>query len=291
MKFLSVIPARGGSKGIPRKNLVKINGRSLLEYSIKAALSVDQITDLVVSTDDAEIADIARELGAQVPFIRPLELATDQAQSAPVIRHAIEYMENLKGFGVISTSLSARNAEIESLFINIPFEIFDTLEDGIKWAIGWFMGLFGFSEEEIEKATDFDFVKPIRDAVMDAIDWVRDLFRFDGKGVDFSKLAKFIDILLWPLNQAIKWIRKLFGFEEKEGEEFSLGKLITDALNNIFAWFKKLLDFALRISSFKATPGVTNSVTPLLTMVLVCFGSSSWSQIATRFPAFTNFGK
>mgnify|MGYP005629541703 CR=1 FL=1 len=54
---------------------------------------------------------------------------------------------------------------------------------------------FGFSEEEIEKATDFDFVKPIRDAVMGAIDWVRDLFRFDGKGVDFSKLAKFIDIL------------------------------------------------------------------------------------------------
>jgi len=98
MKLLSIIPARGGSKGIPRKNLAKINGRPLIEYSIKAALDVNQITDLIVSTDDKEIADIARELGAQVPFIRPLELATDQAQSAPVVRHAVEFMEKLKGY-------------------------------------------------------------------------------------------------------------------------------------------------------------------------------------------------
>ena len=139
--------------------------------------------------------------------------------------------------------LSFISGALKGLIDFFVFDLANLIQDGIKWAIGWFMGLFGFSEEEIEKATDFDFVKPIRDAVMDAIDWIRDLFRFDGKGVDFSKLAKFIDILLWPLNQAIKWIRKLFGFEEKEGEEFSLGKLITDALNNIFAWFKKLLDF------------------------------------------------
>lgn len=98
MKLLSIIPARGGSKGIPRKNLAKINGRPLIEYSIKAALDVNQITDLIVSTDDKEIADIARELGAQVPFIRPLELATDQAQSAPVVMHAVEFMEKLKGY-------------------------------------------------------------------------------------------------------------------------------------------------------------------------------------------------
>jgi len=98
MKFLSIIPARGGSKGIPRKNLAKINGRPLIEYSIKAALDVSQITDVVVSTDDKEIADVSRELGAQVPFIRPLELATDKAQSAPVVRHAVEFMEKLKGY-------------------------------------------------------------------------------------------------------------------------------------------------------------------------------------------------
>jgi len=98
MKLLSIIPARGGSKGIPRKNLAKVNGRPLIEYSIKAALDVNQITDLIVSTDDKEIADIAKELGAQVPFIRPLELATDKAQSAPVVRHAVEFMEKLKGY-------------------------------------------------------------------------------------------------------------------------------------------------------------------------------------------------
>jgi hypothetical protein len=150
--------------------------------------------------------------------------------------------------------LSFISGALKGLIDFFVFDLANLIQDGIKWAIGWFMGLFGFNEEEIEKATDFDFVKPIRDAVMDAIDWVRDLFRFDGKGVDFSKLAKFIDILLWPLNQAIKWVRKLFGFEEKEGEEFSLGKLITDALNKIFEWFGKLLDFDMG-SLLKSIPG------------------------------------
>jgi CMP-N,N'-diacetyllegionaminic acid synthase len=93
MRFLAVIPARGGSKAIPQKNVIKLLGRPLLEYSIEQALRVDRLSKVVVSTDDENISEIAKKAGALVPFIRPLELATDEAQSAPVIKHALEFME------------------------------------------------------------------------------------------------------------------------------------------------------------------------------------------------------
>ena len=93
MKLLAVIPARGDSKGVPRKNIASINNRPLISYTIDAALSVDRITDVVVSTDDEEIAKVAENLGAKVPFIRPANLATDSAESAPVIIHALKHME------------------------------------------------------------------------------------------------------------------------------------------------------------------------------------------------------
>ena len=150
--------------------------------------------------------------------------------------------------------LSFISGALKGLIDFFVFDLAALIQDGIKWAIGWFMGLFGFSEEEIEKATDFDFVKPIRDAVMGAIDWVRDLFRFDGKGIKFDGLAPLLDILMWPLNKAIDWVRDLFGWKEEGEEDFSLGKLITDALNKIFEWFGKLLNFDFS-SLLKSIPG------------------------------------
>jgi len=93
MKILAVVPARGGSKSVLRKNIALIAGKPLLAYTIEEALKVDAITDLVVSTDDEEIACVARSLGAQVPFIRPAELATDHAQSAPVLKHCLLELE------------------------------------------------------------------------------------------------------------------------------------------------------------------------------------------------------
>ena len=98
MNILAVIPARGDSKSIPRKNIVKVNGKPLISYTISAALEVDCLTDIVVSTEDHEIAEISKELGAQVPFIRPLSLASDDAQSFPVIEHALQFMEKVRGF-------------------------------------------------------------------------------------------------------------------------------------------------------------------------------------------------
>jgi CMP-N-acetylneuraminic acid synthetase len=98
VKILAIIPARGGSKGVPRKNIIEINGSPLISYTISAALDVNRLTDIVVSTDNPEIAEISRKLGAQVPFMRPLDLSSDQAQSAPVIEHALFFMEKIKNF-------------------------------------------------------------------------------------------------------------------------------------------------------------------------------------------------
>lgn len=100
MRILCVIPVRGGSKGIPRKNLKPIAGKPLVAWTIeqaldaKTALAPEIELDVVVSTDDKELADIAREYGAEVPFMRPAELAEDTTATEPVIEHAIEFMSH-----------------------------------------------------------------------------------------------------------------------------------------------------------------------------------------------------
>lgn len=90
MKTLAVIPARGGSKGIPRKNIAPLGGRPLIQWTIDAALNARQVDRVVVSTDEEEIAAVARTAGAEVPFLRPADLASDIAPALPVIRHAYE---------------------------------------------------------------------------------------------------------------------------------------------------------------------------------------------------------
>ena len=92
-KVLALIPARGGSKGLPRKNLLPLSGLPLVGWPIQAAKKSRYIDRVVVSTDDEEIAGKARELGAEVPFLRPAELASDTASSASVIEHAIIFLE------------------------------------------------------------------------------------------------------------------------------------------------------------------------------------------------------
>ena len=96
MLTLAIIPARGGSKGIPRKNLADLGGKPLIAHMIEHALATRAIEDVVVSTDDAEIADVARRHRAQAPFLRPRELAGDLVPSLPVVQHAVEQMEARK---------------------------------------------------------------------------------------------------------------------------------------------------------------------------------------------------
>jgi CMP-N-acetylneuraminic acid synthetase len=89
MKILCVIPARGGSKGVKKKNIRKLNNRPLIAYTIESTLSTKLFDDVIVSTDDNEIAEISKSYGAQVPFIRPSELAQDDSSSDQVILHLV----------------------------------------------------------------------------------------------------------------------------------------------------------------------------------------------------------
>ena len=94
---LAVVPARAGSKGIPRKNLCEIGGRSLIAHSARCALALDWIDQSVLSTDDAEMAEEGRRCGLEVPFMRPAELATDTAPAADMWRHAWQSSESHYG--------------------------------------------------------------------------------------------------------------------------------------------------------------------------------------------------
>ncbi|CAI8740163.1 Pseudaminic acid cytidylyltransferase [Pseudomonas sp. IT-347P] len=92
MSNVAIIPARGGSKRIPRKNLLPFDGVPMIVHSILTALDCGLFDQVVVSTDDAEIADVARAHGAQVPFLRPVELADDYTGTAAVIVHALQQL-------------------------------------------------------------------------------------------------------------------------------------------------------------------------------------------------------
>lgn len=92
---LGVIPARGGSKGIVKKNIRKIAGKPLISYAIECGLKCPSIDHLIVSTDDDEIAQVARENGADVPFIRPAELAEDTTPMLPVLSHSLIEAEKI----------------------------------------------------------------------------------------------------------------------------------------------------------------------------------------------------
>jgi len=90
---LALIPARGGSKGVLRKNIRELDDTPLIAYSIQAGLDANVVDSVVVSTDDDEIASVAESHGARVPFIRPSELATDEAPTAPVITHTLQTLQ------------------------------------------------------------------------------------------------------------------------------------------------------------------------------------------------------
>lgn len=91
---LAVIPARGGSKGVPRKNIRPLCGKPMIAYTIETALAARHLFHrVVVSTDDEEIAGVARQYGAEVPFMRPAELAGDKVPTLPVLQHAARFVE------------------------------------------------------------------------------------------------------------------------------------------------------------------------------------------------------
>lgn len=93
MKILAIIPARGGSKGIPGKNLKLLGGKPLLHYTIEAAKESQLLTRVILSSDDEAIINLAKSVGLEVPFVRPAHLATDSSGSLEVVQHALTFFE------------------------------------------------------------------------------------------------------------------------------------------------------------------------------------------------------
>ncbi len=97
-KVIAVIPARGGSKGIPRKNIQIVGGKPLIAWSIEASINCPLIDRTILSTDDEEIAEVGLMLGAEVPFIRPTEFAVDHATTESALKHAVDWLEENEGY-------------------------------------------------------------------------------------------------------------------------------------------------------------------------------------------------
>ena len=98
VEVLALIPARGGSKSIPRKNIESFAGRPLIAYSVAAGLAARRVDRVVVSTDDEAIAAIARRYGAETPFLRPAEYSQDETPDLPVFRHALQWLAEHEGY-------------------------------------------------------------------------------------------------------------------------------------------------------------------------------------------------
>ena len=122
MKIIALIPARGGSKGIPRKNIIQFHGKPLITYTIDIALKSLVFDRIIVTIDDDEIAEIAKSLGAEVPFIRPKELSDDYTNTTDVIAHATKW--------AMSESIDA--SIVCCLYATSPFVLPADLEEAHK---------------------------------------------------------------------------------------------------------------------------------------------------------------
>jgi N-acylneuraminate cytidylyltransferase/CMP-N,N'-diacetyllegionaminic acid synthase len=123
MSILVTICARGGSKGVPRKNLRELAGHSLLEIAISKSLALGEDVDVVVSTDDEQIAEAARAAGAKVPFLRPAALATDTAPKFPVLKHALEESER---------AFNKKYDLIVDVDVSVPFPSPEDMQNAIQ---------------------------------------------------------------------------------------------------------------------------------------------------------------
>ena len=122
LKILAVIPARGGSKRLPRKNIKLLGGKPLINWSIDSAKEISEICSIVVSTDDEEIATIAKKAGATVPWLRPAELSSDDSKSADVAIHALNWYQS--NYGNVDGLLLLQPTS--------PFRTTSTIKTGIK---------------------------------------------------------------------------------------------------------------------------------------------------------------
>jgi CMP-N,N'-diacetyllegionaminic acid synthase len=170
---IAIITARGGSKGLPGKNIIDLGGKPLLTYTIAAALESRNIDRVILSTDDQDIVEIGKKYGAEVPFLRPSSLATDTAHSPDVVEHAIGFLEESEGIycdiavmlqptspfrtgGHIDEAMEKYRSEDNESLISIkpqdypPWWMFKTIGRQLKPAVPWKEGVNVFNLERQE---------------------------------------------------------------------------------------------------------------------------------------------
>ncbi len=129
MEILGIIPARGGSKSIPRKNLKLLGGKPLIAWSIESALK-SKLSRVVVTTDDEEIAAVAKKFGADVPFLRPAELAGDSTGMEPVLKHTVEWLQQNEGYTPAGVALLQSTCPLrQSHHINGVIDLFEKVNE------------------------------------------------------------------------------------------------------------------------------------------------------------------
>lgn len=129
--ILAVIPARRGSKRLPSKNIKKLGGKPLLTWSISAALGSKYVDNIIVSTDSEEIAEIARQNNAEVPFLRPAELSTDTAATIDVLKHALDFYTNQSKYFDFLLLLQATSPLRTSNHIDSAIEMLNEKTDSV----------------------------------------------------------------------------------------------------------------------------------------------------------------
>lgn len=127
MFILGTICCRGGSKGVPGKNIKPLHGKPLIAYTIETALNTSLINDVIISTDSQQIADVAKQFGANVPFMRPNDLATDTASKWPVFIHALETYE--KRYGVTVDYLVDMDVTVP---LKLPIDINGAIQKALE---------------------------------------------------------------------------------------------------------------------------------------------------------------
>jgi pseudaminic acid cytidylyltransferase len=132
---LAVIPARGGSKRIPKKNIKKFMGKPIIAYSIEAAIQSRLFDDIIVSTDDEEIADVARSYGASIPFMRPENLSDDFTGTTPVVQHAANWFTQNRQKPDYICCLYATAPFVQSQYIQEGFEKIKNMEKGFVFSL------------------------------------------------------------------------------------------------------------------------------------------------------------
>lgn len=129
MSNVAIIPARGGSKRIPRKNIRQFCGKPMIAWPIQAAIDSELFDRIIVSTDDPEVAEISQTYGAEAPFSRPPELATDQALTSPVIAHAIRWLEDHASSVRLACCIYATSPFLQPQFIRQGLDLLETKAD------------------------------------------------------------------------------------------------------------------------------------------------------------------